>query len=660
MTKQQLPVSLYLSLLLSCNSPRQYDSFDEYPVYEGKDLELVYTPSQSAFRLWSPEAVEVRLNLYTSDEDGEPIQQVSMERSDKGTWRTVIDKDLKGSFYTFQIRVGDKWLDETPGIWAKAVGLNGNRGAIIDWSSTNPEEWANDKSPMQENFSDIIIYEMHHRDFSIASNSGVTNKGKFLALTENGTKGPDNVSTGIDHLKELGVTHIHILPSSDYGSVDESRLNDNKYNWGYDPKNYNVPEGSYSTNPSDPATRIREFKEMVQNIHRNGIRVIMDVVYNHTYKGDGSNFSLTAPGYFYRHNPDGSYADASACGNETASEREMVRRYIVESVKYWAEEYHVDGFRFDLMGIHDIETMNTVKAELAKMDSTIFVYGEGWTAKDSPLPVEQRAIKVNAPQLKEIAVFSDDFRDALKGSVFEVTEAGFASGVSEGNVESVKFGIVGAVRHPQIDYSQILYSKAPYANNPTQVINYVSCHDDLCLVDKLKLSAPDELIKYDKLAQTIIFTSQGVPFMRAGEELLHDKKGVHNSFESPDSINEIDWFLKSRNKEVFNYYKNLISLRKEHPAFRIPTAEGVCKSLHFIDTKQPGVIAYTLDGYANGDRWKNILVIFNGNRKAVEITIPDGVWTIVCRNDEIRLDGQEKLSCEKTKVDASSALIMWQ
>lgn len=664
MTKHLLPVSIYLSLLLSCNSPKEYKSFAEYPVYEGNDLELAYTPAQSVFTLWSPVAKEVRLNLYASGDGDDPIGQYTLSASKDGTWTVAVDKDLKGAFYTFQVRIGDKWLDETPGIWAKAVGINGNRGAVIDWAETNPEGWGQDKAPALKSFSDIVIYEMHHRDFSVAANSGIKHKGKFLALTENGTVGPNGVSTGIDHLKELGVTHIHLLPSYDFGSIDESRPEDKKYNWGYDPKNYNAPEGSYATQPYEPVVRIREFKEMVQNLHRNGIRVIMDVVYNHTYVGDGSNFSLTVPGYFYRHHPDGSYSDASGCGNETASEREMVRRYIVESVKYWAKEYHIDGFRFDLMGIHDIETMNRVKAELAEVDPTIFVYGEGWTASDSPLPVEQRAVKINAPRLKEVAVFSDDLRDALKGSVFEAEQAGFASGQPEGNMETVKFGIVGAVQHPQIDYSRILYCKAPYANQPTQVINYVSCHDDLCLVDKLKLSAPadvkaEEWVKFDKLAQTIVFTSQGVPFMRAGEEMLHSKKGVHNSFESPDSINEIDWSLKAKNKEVFNYYKNLIALRKAHPAFRIPTAEGVRESLRFLEITEPGVVAYTLGEHANGDQWKNILVIFNGNRKSVKLNLPQKKWTAVCQNGKIDLEGLAVLKGGKTQIPASSALILW-
>lgn len=665
MTKQLLPVSLYLSLLLSCNTPKEYESFDEYPDYEGENLELVYTPSQSVFTLWSPAAAEVKLNLYKEGTGGEPVKQLSMKPAENGTWNVTVDEDLKGQYYTFQVCIGDRWLDETPGIWAKAVGVNGNRGAVIDWSTTNPTGWEQDKAPELNNFTDIVIYEMHHRDFSVAANSGISNKGKFLALTENGTTAPEGVSTGIDHLKQLGITHLHILPSFDYASVDESRPQEGTYNWGYDPKNYNVPEGSYSTNPTDPAVRVCEFKEMVQSLHQNGIRVILDVVYNHTYTGDGSNFSLTAPGYFYRHNPDGSYSNASACGNETASERAMVRRYIVESVKYWAKEYHIDGFRFDLMGIHDIETMNAVKASLAEVDPSIFVYGEGWAAGDSPLPVEKRAIKVNAPELKEVAVFSDDFRDALKGSVFDAKQAGFASGKPAGNEASVKFGIVGAIQHPQIDYAKILYCKAPYANNPTQVINYVSCHDDLCLVDKLKLSAPanaraDELIRFNKLAQTIIFTSQGVPFMRAGEELLHDKKGVHNSFESPDSINAIDWSLKASNKEVFDYYKDLIALRKAHPAFRIPTAEGVTRSLHFLEIKQPGVIAYTLGEHANGDSWKNILVVFNGSQKASAVVLPEGKWTVVCKDGKIDMEGLAVSSGGKVSVPASSALIMWQ
>lgn len=664
-TGRLFAVSIYLSLLLSCNAPKQYESFDEYPVCEGDGLELVYSPGRSVFTLWSPAAEEVRLNLYDSGQGGSVTERLPMKRAKNGTWRATVDRDLKGSYYTFQVYHDGNWLDETPGIWAKAVGINGDRAAVIDPGDTHPEGWEEDKAPALKSFADIIIYEMHHRDFSVAPNSGITHKGKFLALTERGTTGPEGVPTGIDHLKDLGVTHVHLLPSFDYASVDESRLQENRYNWGYDPKNYNTPEGSYATRPDDPVTRIREFKEMVRSLHQNGLRVIMDVVYNHTFSGDRSAFSLSVPGYFYRHNADGSYSNASGCGNETASEREMMRRYMIESVKYWAQEYHIDGFRFDLMGIHDIETMNRLKAALAEIDPTIFVYGEGWTAGDSPLPAEQRALKANACRMEGVAIFSDDLRDALKGSVFEEKQAGFASGTPAGNEETVKFGVVGAIRHPQVDYGKILYSKAPYANDPTQVINYVSCHDDLCLVDKLKLSmpagaSPEELVRFDKLAQTIVFTSQGVPFIRAGEELLHDKKGVHNSYQSPDSVNRIDWSLKVKNKDVYDYYKHLIALRKAHPAFRIPTAEGVNKYLHFLEAGQPGVVAYTLGEHANGDSWKDILVVYNGNRKTVELPLPEGTWTAVCRDGRIDLDGLGRVEGERVSVAPSSALILWK
>lgn len=654
-------------LFSACNSKHTYNSYTDYPVYYEDNLELKYTPEKSVFTLWSPAAESVRLNLYTSGEGGDPIHQYKMKPHKNGSWIVTVNGDLKNQFYTFQISMdGKKWLDETPGIWAKAVGINGQRAAVINMAETDPEGWQQDNCIRPENPTDIIIYEMHHRDFSIAENSGINQKGKFLALTETGNKTPQGLSSGIDHLKELGITHVHILPSYDFCSIDEAHLEENKYNWGYDPKNYNTPEGSFTTNPYDPVTRIREFKEMVQSLHRNGIGVIMDVVYNHTGGSlPQSNFELTAPGYFYRQNADGSYSDASACGNETASERAMMRHYMIESVKYWVNEYHVDGFRFDLMGIHDIETMNELKSALAGIDPRIFVYGEGWTAADSPLPLEERAIKIHAPRMKDIAVFSDDIRDALKGSVHDAKKAGFAAGAVKGYEETVKFGIVGATQHPQVDYTKVIYADIPYATSPAQVINYVSCHDDLCLVDKLKISAPegvssDELIRFNKLAQTVVFTSQGVPFMRAGEELYHNKKGVHNSYQSPDSINKIDWSNKAKYADIFNYYKGLVELRKTHPAFRIPTSQGIRQSLRFIENTQPGIVAYTLGENANGDIWKEIMVVLNGNRKSVKMNIPEGNWTVVCRNGKINIDGLGKLSGGNTTISPSSALIIWR
>lgn len=646
-------------------SADQLDSYDKYPCYYGDDLELVYTPEQSVFTLWAPTADNVRLNLYSSDEEESPEEQLELEMADDGTWRISIDRDLKGSLYTFQIEKDGTWLDETPGIWAKAVGINGNRAAVIDWNETNPEGWESDQSPELKMYSDIILYELHHRDFSIAPNSGVKYKGKFLALTETGTISYEGEASGLDHLKELGVTHIHILPSFDFATVDETSLEENNYNWGYDPKNYNVPDGSYSTDPGNPVARIREFKEMVKSLHKNGLRIVLDVVYNHTASTEHSNFNLTVPGYFYRQNPDGSYSNASGCGNETASEREMVRRYIIESVKFWAKEYHIDGFRFDLMGIHDIETMNRLREELLKIDPTIFVYGEGWVAADSPLPPEQRAMRDNVSQMEGIAVFCDDFRDGVRGSTFDEQNPGYASGNINGHYEPVKFGIVGATEHPQVDYNGLLYSSSPYAAAPSQVVNFVSCHDGYTLVDKLKLSvqgdnAADELVPIDKLVHTIMLTSQGIPFIRGGEEVMQDKKGEPNSFRSPDSVNQIDWSLKARNREFFDYLKDLIALRKAHPAFRIPTVDGLHQWLHFLDMGDSGVIAYTLGEYANGDEWKEILVAFNGNRNQADIHIPEQDWVVICRDGEINLDSEEHIGGGDVSMAASSTLILYR
>ncbi len=646
-------------------SAEQLDSYDKYPCYYGDDLELVYTPEQSVFTVWAPTADKVRLNLYSMGTGGEPEEQIEMNKAEDGTWRINVDRDLKGSFYTFQIEKDGNWLDETPGIWAKAIGINGDRAAIIDWNETNPEGWESDRAPEQKMYSDIILYELHHRDFSIAPNSGINHKGKFLALTETGTKTEEGEATGLDHLKELGVTHIHILPSFDFSTIDETKLEENNYNWGYDPKNYNVPEGSYSTDPANPVTRIREFKEMVKSLHQNGFRVVLDVVYNHTASTDQSNFNLTVPGYFYRQNEDGSYSDASGCGNETASEREMVRHYIIESVKFWAKEYHIDGFRFDLMGIHDIETMNRLREELLKIDPTIFIYGEGWLAADSPLPPEQRATKDNVGQMEGIAVFCDDFRDGVRGSTFDEGNPGYASGNINGHYEPVKFGVVGGTNHPQVDYGGLLYSSEPYAAAPSQVINFVACHDGYSLVDKLKLSvqgehAADELAPIDKLVYTIMLTAQGIPFIRNGEEIMQDKQGIANSFKSPDSVNQIDWSLKSKNRDVFNYIRDLIALRKAHPAFRIPTVEGLQQWLHFLDTGDSGVIAYTLGEHANGDEWKEILVAYNGNRQEATIHIPEQDWIVVCRNGQINLDSQDHIPGGDVQIAASSALILYR
>ncbi len=636
-------------------------SYAEWPSYAASDLELKVDGSGTHFTLWSPKADAVEVRLYDTDRNTPAVETLKMHKSDNGTWRVSVPEKLYGKFYTFAVTVDGHQLDETPGVWAKAVGTNGHRAAIIDFANTNPEGWENDRGPVIENITDAVLYEMHHRDMSMHPSSGIVHKGKFLAMTEPMTTSPEGASTGIDHLKELGVTHVHILPSYDYNSVDESNLPANQYNWGYDPYNYNAPEGSYSTDPGNPEARVREMKQMVKALHDAGIGVVMDVVYNHTANNDDSNFSLTAPGYYYRHRADGSYSDASGCGNETASERQQMRDFIINSVKYWAQEYHIDGFRFDLMAIHDIETMNEVAAALKEINTSIFVYGEGWTAGDSPLPAEQRALKENVAKMKDIAVFSDDIRDAIKGHYSNAADPGFATG-KPGNEETVKIGIVGATAHPQVDYSKGNNSKFPYASAPTQIVNYVSCHDDLMLTDKLAKSMPGsteaERQRAARLAQTIVFTSQGTPFMWSGEEIFRDKKGVHNSYKSPDSINAIDWSLKTKNADQFEYYKNLIRLRREHPAFRMTTAEDVARNIVFDKVSTPNIISYSIKNNAGGDAWKEIKLVFNGSKEAYTAKIPKGEWTVVAYDGSINPDGLFTTKGGTMDVPATSALIL--
>lgn len=518
---------------------------------------------------------------------------------------------------------------------AKAVGVNGKRAAVIDLRSTDPEGWANDVRPLLKDYADIIVYEMHHRDFSLDSVSGIRNKGKFLALTELGTTTSQGEKTGIDHLKELGVTHVHILPSYDYASVDESKPDKAQYNWGYDPQNYNVPDGSYSTDPYKPDVRIKEFKQMVQALHKAGIRVVLDVVYNHTFNTEESNFERTVPGYFYRQTKDGKPANGSGCGNETASDRAMMRKYMVESVLYWINEYHIDGFRFDLMGIHDIETMNEIRAAVDKIDPSIFIYGEGWAASAPQLDQEELAMKANIYKMPRIAAFSDEMRDGLRGGWDDDRKGAFLIG-QPGHEMSIKFGLVGAVKHPQVINDSVNYSKEPWALQPTQMISYVSCHDDMCLADRLKATMPDatdeERASLHKLAETFVFTSQGVPFIFAGDEMMRDKKGIHNSYNSPDSINTIDWRNKTIHHDVFDYVRELITLRKNHPAFRMGDADKVRQYMEFLPVEGSNLVAFILKDNANGDSWKNIIVAFNSRKEPAKLSIPAGRYTIVCKD----------------------------
>ncbi len=632
-----------------------------WPAYDGDDLEMVVDNASTRFTLWSPEAQAVRVLLYDTDRNTLPTDTLELTRADHGTWRASVPRPLYGKFYTFSIKYDGNWLAETPGVWARAVGTNGARAAIIDFAATNPEGWGDDRGPEVKHITDAVIYEMHHRDFSVHASSGIVHKGKFLALTEPATTNPTGEATGIDHLKELGITHVHILPSFDYNSVDEANLPANQYNWGYDPLNYNAPEGSYSTDPAAPEVRVREMKEMIMALHRAGIGVVMDVVYNHTAQNYDSNFSLTAPGYYYRHRADGSYSDASGCGNETASERAQMQNYIVNSVKYWATEYHIDGFRFDLMAIHDTETMNRVSRELHAINPSIIIYGEGWTAGDSPLPVERRALKENVSAMQGVAVFSDDIRDAVKGHYSDARDRGFATG-KPGNEETVKIGIVASTAHPQVDYSKGNNSKHAYATSPEMIINYVSCHDDLSLTDKLAMSMPDaseaQRQRAARLAQTIVFTSQGTPFMFAGEEVFRNKKGVHNSYKSPDIINAIDWNLLHENAAQMAYYRELIKLRRSHPAFRMTTAEDIARNIVFDNVTEPCLISYSIKNNANGDEWREIKLVFNGSEEAREVRVPKGDWIVIARDGDINAEGLDTTRGGRLTVAPTSALIL--
>lgn len=642
--------------------------------------EMIYSKVKTLFKLNAPTTVnldgmtgattqidkkkQVEIHIYEDGQGGKAIKTIKMKASGENRWEATVKGDLKGKFYTFDIGKG-----ETPGVFAKAVGVNGMRGAIVDMAETNPQGWENDQRPVIQSPADLVIYEMHWRDFSIDVSSGLKNKGKFLALTE---------PKAIEHLKSLGVNAVHILPSFDYASVDETKLDTPQYNWGYDPKNYNVPEGSYSTDPYNPVTRIKEFKQMVQALHKAGIRVILDVVYNHTFNIDHSNFQLTYPDMYYRKTADGKYSDGSGCGNETASEKPLMREFMLESVKYWIDEYHIDGFRFDLMGVHDIETMQQIRAEVNKIDPSIYIYGEGWSAGSCAYPVDKLAMKANAQQLNGIAAFSDDMRDALRGPFSDDHKGALLAGIP-GEEESLKFGIVGGIAHPQVDMTKVNYDKKPWTNNPTEQISYVSCHDDMCLVDRLKASIPSltdknvpekertaELIRIDQLAQTAVFTSQGVPFILSGEEMLRDKKGVHNSYNSPDSINHLDWNNLQRYPQLFTYYKNLIQLRKNHPAFRLATGDKVRLHLEFLpavnskDVKQDCLVGFLLKDLQEIDAWKTIVVIYNFNKEAKEMAIPEGNYTIACCNGTIDEAGLGEVSGKEVLVNGQSALILFQ
>ena len=650
----------FVVLFASLNGLAAQESKIDYPVYTGKDLGLTYTPTAATFKIWAPTATAAKLNIYKSDLGGTAVRSITMNKGVNGVWQITVPENLKNSYYTFQVNIGNTWSEEVVDPYAKACGTNGLRAQVIDLKETNPVGWDKDKSP---NFSvankqtDALIYELHVRDASIHASSGIKNKGKFLGLAELGTKNNTGQLTGLSHIKELGVTHIHLLPFYDYNSVDETK-SAVQYNWGYDPVNYNIPEGSYSTNPSDGKVRIRELKELIKTMHSNGLRIVMDVVYNHTALTKNSNFNILVPDYYYRKRADGSFSDASSCGNETASEKAMFQKFMIESVVYWVNEYHIDGFRFDLMGIHDIQTMNMISDTLHKIKPSIVLYGEGWTSSSSPLPEDKRALKKNAAQLNGIAVFSDDMRDGIKGSVFNIDDRGFATG-NTSNSESVKFGIVAAGKHPQINYSKVNYSKEPYTAGPAGLINYADCHDNNILWDKIELSfksaSAAERTKMHELAYAIVLTAQGASFLHAGTEFLRTKNGVENSFDKGDIVNGIDWDLKTKNIASYQFIKSLVQIRRAHPAFRMQTAQQIATNINFENNLPTGIIAYTINGAAVGDNWKKIWVAYNGSQTPQTLTLPKGTWKV-----GLSSNGSSKMGNNFTLAGSSAVILYGQ
>lgn len=649
--------------------------FSDLYGYEGQ-LGAVYNTNETEFALWAPTAVTVKVAFYGKDgkKIASPEKVVDMVKGEKGVWRLKQSGDLNGVYYNYFVTVNGK-QNEVTDPYAKAVGVNGNIGMVINLNSTNPAGWSEDKRPKLESPTDSTIYEMHIRDFSIDENSGVSleYKGKYKGVWQNGTTIPGtDIKTGVAHLKELGINTVQLMPSFDHRSINETKLDTPQFNWGYDPQNYNVPEGSYSSDPYDAKIRIKEFKEMINELHKQGIKVVMDVVYNHTGATKDSLFNLVVPDYYYRQNEDGSYSNGSGCGNELASERSMVRKLIVESVKYWAEEYHIDGFRFDLMANHDIETMKQIRSELDKIDNKILMYGEGWAGGQCGLPKEQQSLKVNDPKFGEmqLGMFSDDFRDGIKGNVFDGLSAGFING-GNGFEDSVKFGIVASTKHDGIDYSKVNYSKEPWANEPYQTINYASCHDNYTLWDKLQTVARNksdtEREAMNKVSAALIFTSQGIPFIQAGEEFARTKVNGdgtlnENSYNAPDSVNELNWERIEEYRDLNDYYQGLIKMRSAHKAFRMNNTKDIQKNLKFLengkDFKGDNVIAYTLNGGTVNDDWNKVAAIFNSSNKEVEVTLPSEKWTVVVNGDKAGVEKLEDIRGSKVIVPANSSYVL--
>ncbi|WP_142329335.1 type I pullulanase [Bacillus cereus] len=625
------------------------EEFDHSFYYGGNDLGNIYTPQHTKFRVWAPTTSEAKLVTYKKWDD-KIGTEINMQQGEKGTWTAELKGNQKGLYYTYKVKIGDKWT-EAVDPYARAASVNGDKGAVVDLEETNPKKWNTNKKPKLKNPEDAIIYELHVRDLSIQPESGIKQKGKYLGVTEKGTRGPEGVKTGLDHIKDLGVTHVQLLPIFDYASVNEENLNEPQYNWGYDPKNFNVPEGSYSTNPYEPTVRITELKQMIQTLHDNNLRVVMDVVYNHMYNAAESNFHKLVPGYYYRYNEDGTLANGTGVGNDTASERKMMRKFMIDSVTYWAKEYNLDGFRFDLMGIHDYETMNEIRKAVNQIDPSIILHGEGWDL-NTPLATELKANQKNAEKMKGIAHFNDNIRDGLKGSVFEEKEKGFVNG-RENMEDRIKKGITAG-----IDYD----TNSSTYQDPEQVLTYVEAHDNHTLWDKLDLTNPDDSKEVrkqmHKLSSSILLTSQGIPFLHAGQEFMRTKYGDHNSYKSPDSINQMDWLRRAAFNNDVDYMKGLIELRKKYSAFRMTSAEQIKKQISFIDAPK-NVVAYSIDGKGNGNKNEYFIVAHNANRESVEIALPSkGPWKALVDGKQAGSKTLYVVHDNKIKVPALSSLVL--
>ena len=592
---------------------------------------IVYGKECTWVSVWAPQASKVDWLLYENDQASLPFQRIPLEKNEEGYFQSKCKGDLADKYYAFSFFQNGEWSPPLLDLYVTGTGCNGKRAQILTPTAIDVEGWDSDDFDNPLPISDAVIYELHVRDFTINGNSGILHKGKYIGLVEPNTLTADGLASGLDHLKELGVTHVQLMPVFDFDSVDESYESAENYNWGYDPYHWMVPEGSYSEHPSVGKDRIVGFKQMVLGFHRAGIGVIMDLVLNHFSENRFQQLAFLYPNELFRTWPDGSFSNGSGCGNEVASEKKMARRLLIQTVLYWVKNFHIDGFRFDLMGLMDLETLEKIKLAVDAIHPNIYLYGEGWTGGNTPMDQQHLAVKTNIHKIKGVGVFNDDFRDAVKGHVFASLQGGFINGAISLR-PSVQFGIAGAVYHPQIDYPKVNYSDGSWAVEPTQSINYISCHDNLTLWDKINLVQPDlpeeEKIKIHKMGLTLLFLSQGVPFIHSGAEMLRTKFQKNNTYRDSDAINQIDWHRKLQYKDVFTHVQKLIALRKAHPAFQCRMGNQIRTHLYFYNDLPQHILAFELSPHANGDEWRRILLVANSQSEPFTLDLPNEEWYI--------------------------------